>query len=42
MPSEDVKPRPAHLVLGAGGVRVISSVGVLVKLEELGVQWKSI
>jgi len=34
--------RSAHLVLGAGGVRVISSVGVLIELEKAGVRWKSI
>jgi predicted acylesterase/phospholipase RssA len=33
---------PAHLVLGAGGVRVISSVGALVDLEDAGVEWQSI
>jgi len=33
---------PAHLVLGAGGVRVISSVGALVGLEDAGAEWQSI
>jgi predicted acylesterase/phospholipase RssA len=42
MGKAEQEKRSAHLVLGAGGVRVMSSVGALVKLEEAGVEWKSI
>lgn len=34
--------RAAHLVLGAGGVRVISYIGVLEVLAEQGLAWRSI
>ncbi len=42
MPTPSADQRPAHLVLGAGGVRVVSYVGALVELERAGLRWGSI